>query len=142
MTWNKKTKTIAWITVGVILLIIIILIATSGKAKAQDKSKKKSDESTGGSEAAAPQNLPETVTPPQTTQSTFPLKKGKRGKEVEQAQIYLIKKYGAKFPNYGVDGIWGNETEGNMVKFLHKNTISQNFYKSTGMDKIKTSVFV
>lgn len=141
MTWNKKTKTIAWITVGVILLVIIILIATSGKAK--DKAQKKSDGSTGGNDAAAtPQDIPQNVSAPVATQSTFPLKKGKRGKEVEQAQIYLIKKYGAKFPKYGVDGVWGNETEGNMVKFLHKNTISQSFYQSTGMDKIKTNVFV
>lgn len=67
---------------------------------------------------------------------TFPLKYGKCGKKVEQFQMYLIKNFGAKFSQYGVDGKWGEETETMANKFITKNapfTISEEYFTKTGM---------
>lgn len=137
MAWSKKTKTIVWVSIGALLLIILIIVLASGKSKAEtpptglpsDQDKAEDKKSSGDQSTV------------QVQKEIFPLKYGKRGKEVEQAQIYLLKEWGAQFPKFGIDGVWKQETEDNMVKFLKKNSISKDFYLKTGMDKIKTSTF-
>ena len=71
----------------------------------------------------------------------FPLKKGSRGKEVEQVQIYLLREYGAQYPKSGIDGIWGNETDVNVTKFLKKDNVSEASYNKWSLGKIGTSKF-
>jgi hypothetical protein len=71
----------------------------------------------------------------------FPLKKGSRGKEVEQLQMYLLKEYGASFPMFGVDGIWGDETDANVKKFLNRDNISKEVYQKWNLSQFKTSKF-
>ena len=137
-TWNKKTKTIAWI-VGITLLIILLLILTRKKSKAQQKSSLPSGDSSENETALAPSNIEDNISEQES--NPFPLKFGKRGKEVEQAQMYLLKKYGAQFPKFGIDGVWKGETEENMVNHLKKNTISKDFFYKVGMDKFKTTKF-
>lgn len=137
-TWNKKTKTIAWI-VGITLLIALLLILTRKKSKAQSKPSLLPGDNPVNDPALDSATSHDNVSEQES--NTFPLKFGKRGKEVEQAQMYLLKKYGAQFPKYGIDGIWEKETEDNMVTHMKKNSISKDFYYKVGMDKFKTTKF-
>ncbi len=111
---NKKIIVIAVVAAIVLAIIYFVLI------------KKSPDETT----------MVGAVTP-----ATFPLKKGSRGKEVEQLQSYLLKTYGAQFPISGIDGIWGDETEANVQKWLKKDNVSKESYDKWGLDAIKTTVF-
>lgn len=74
--------------------------------------------SNGGDEfdQAAGRQAPElpapSYSPPVTTSSSFPLKKGSRGEMVKNLQTAIIQKYGATaLPKYGADGDWGGETQ-------------------------------
>lgn len=71
----------------------------------------------------------------------FPLKMGSKGKEVEQLQTYLIKQYGAKFPQFGVDGDWGAETDTNVQKFLKRDNVSQDVYAKWNLASITTNKY-
>lgn len=135
MAWSNKTKTIVWVSIGAVLLIILIIVLASGKSKAQTTPQQQDPDKFGDKKPAGEQSSASVQQP------TFPLKYGKRGKEIEQAQIYLLKEWGAQFPKFGIDGVWKQETEDNMVKFLKKNSISKDFYLKTGMDKIKTNIY-
>jgi len=139
MEWNKRTKTIALIA-GIIFLIVIIILITTGKSKAKTKEKSLPADQDQNPKVLTPEENSKTSIEPPITE-TFPLKRSKQGKEVEQAQMYLIKNFGAKFPDHGVDGIWGKETEANMMKHLKKNSISKDFFYKVGMDKFKTINF-
>jgi hypothetical protein len=78
-----------------------------------------------------------------TPNDSFPLKRGKRGKRVEQLQIWLLQNKGAQFPQFSIDGIWGAETEGNVKKFLNRDNISEDYWNKTNppMSAIKTNIF-
>jgi hypothetical protein len=123
----QLTKKQIYIIVGVVVLIIALIII---RAKVK-QSKANKEPETIDTEATD-------VTP----NDTFPLKKGKRGKRVEQLQTWLVQKYGAKFPQYGVDGIWGNETEEAVNKHLKRDNVSQEYWnKMEGVTNIVTNNF-
>ena len=46
-----------------------------------------------------------------TVASAFPLSKGSRGQLVKDIQNAILAKNANALPNFGADGIWGNETE-------------------------------
>lgn len=85
----------------------------------------------------SPEALPESTNP----EELFPLKKGKQGKEIEQLQTFLLTKYGAQFPKWGIDGTWGEETEANVVKFLKKDTVSKIYFDKAGIGRYKTNKY-
>lgn len=66
----------------------------------------------------------------------FPLKKGKSGKEVKQLQVYILKKYGVSLPQE-VMGQWDDVTDCIVKRVMNKDSVSENFYRKTGMYKIK-----
>jgi len=68
--------------------------------------------------------------------SVFPLRKGKKGKEVAQLQAWLLKKHGVNMPSV-VRGTWEDITEEIVKKVLNKNTVSKEYYLKTGMNTIK-----
>lgn len=70
---------------------------------------------------------------------TFPLKKGRCGKKVEQLQMHLIREYGAQFSVWGVDGKFGDETEALVLKFLKKDSVSEEYFIKTGMGSLVTT---
>ncbi len=73
---------------------------------------------------------------------SFPLKKGSCGKRVEQMQVWLLKKKGASFSTWGIDGKWGDETDAIVKKFILKNepySISEDYFTKTGMAAMQTS---
>ncbi|HEX8546144.1 MAG TPA: hypothetical protein VF691_04230 [Cytophagaceae bacterium] len=84
-----------------------------------------------------PQALPESS----KDEEVFPLKKGKQGKEIEQLQTFLLTKYGAQFPKWGIDGNWGEETETNVIKFLKKDTVSKIYFEKAGIGRYKTNKY-
>lgn len=91
-----------------------------------------------------PKLISENATDVATTQNAedpFPLKLGKQGKEIEQLQTYLLTKYGAQFPQFGIDGVWGDETENNVRKFLKKDSVSRAYFSKVGIDKYRTTKF-
>ena len=121
LTRNQKIL----IAVGIVVLIIAVLLLRK-KFKNTDEVSETID----------------TEAEDVTANDTFPLKKGKRGKRVEQLQIWLVQKYGAKFPQFGVDGIWGNETEEAVTKHLKRDNISQDYWnKMEGITNIITNQF-
>jgi len=65
----------------------------------------------------------------ETVKVIFPLKKGSSGEEVIQIQKYLLANNG-KLPKYGVDGIWGSETDIAVISVLKVNEINESLYKS------------
>lgn len=65
--------------------------------------------------------------------NSFPLKMGSRGKRVEQLQRWLIADKGATLPSYGVDGIWGTETEAVVREKLGKDNVSKDYFEKTEM---------
>lgn len=70
--------------------------------------------------------------------TVFPLKKGSRGKEVEEVQKYLnvafsSKIYKAKSGNHELldeDGIWGTKTEAAVNEFMGTSAIEESLYSS------------
>ena len=74
--------------------------------------------------------------------SSFPLKMGKQGKRVEQAQSYVVTKKGGKLPTHGIDGLWGTETESAMVNNLNRDNISKAYFITTKMYLEPTKVYV
>ncbi len=71
--------------------------------------------------------------------STFPLRLGSEGKEVEQLQRFLAKRYGAKFPEYGFDGKFGEpETLPNVKKHLGREEVSEEMFKTNRMADFST----
>lgn len=71
----------------------------------------------------------------------FPLKKGRCGKRVEQLQMHLIRQYGAQFSVWGVDGKFGDETEALVLKFLKKDSVSEEYFNKTGMASLITNIY-
>lgn len=122
----KLTKQQIYIIAGVVLLVIALVIIRARIKKAREEKELTVD------------GVAEDVT--QT--DTFPLKKGKRGKRVEQLQMYLIRKYGASFPQFGVDGIWGNETEMMVQKHLKRDNVSEDLWSKLTVDDKHISTFV
>ncbi len=80
---------------------------------------------------------PEKVTPPET----FPLRLGIKGKEAEQLQIFLLRNYGAGFPDYGVNGEITPETVDNMIKFLNTPTLSKAKFMDHRMNDLRTAKY-
>lgn len=61
-----------------------------------------------------------------TANSTFPLKKGSKGRLVSSVQQWLLKIDKTLLPKYGADGDFGSETEAAVLKVLGKKTIDSN----------------
>jgi hypothetical protein len=127
----QSIKKSTWITLGVVLVLLVA-------AWYFLYYRKKQQEITEAPEK--PLDSLETVDETTATDA-FPLKKGRKGKRVEQLQTYLLKTYGAQFTSYGIDGIWGDETESLVMKFLKKDTVSEEYFYKVGMDKIVTTKF-
>ncbi len=117
MDATKKKQLITWGIIIVIVLTIIYFVFFN-------KKKEVIDPVTG---LAAP--------------AVFPLKKGSKGKEVEQLQMYLLKEYGAQFPMFGIDGAWGDETGANVQKFLKKDNVSKDSYDKWNLASFKTTTY-
>ena len=62
---------------------------------------------------------------------TFPLRVGSEGKEVEQLQRFLAKRFSAKFPKYGFDGKFGEpETLLAVKKHLGREEVSEELFRN------------
>ena len=59
---------------------------------------------------------------------SFPLKMGKTGKRVEQAQVYAKLEKGAEFKIHGTDGVWDKETESELMNAFKRSNISKAFF--------------
>ncbi len=112
---NKKY----WIIAILGLIAVVVLIIWRKKNQELQKAEDVPNE-------AAPVKLNDQ----QKVVSTFPIKKGSTGPEVFKVQAWLLKNEGAQIK---VDGIWGNETEKAVNKFLKVNGISEAKYKSMGL---------
>jgi hypothetical protein len=124
--WNKLTRNQKIIAVAVVVALLLTAYFVFGRKKKNNDDVKTID-----------------IDAEDVTQNdTFPLKKGKRGKRVEQLQMYLVRKYGASFPKWGVDGIWGDETDGNVQKFLKRDNVSQDFFNKLNVDGVLISSYV
>ncbi len=77
----------------------------------------------------------------------FPLKYGKAGKEVKQAQMAakfkLLREDGVNnsFPIYGCDGEWGTETSEWMLRAFKRDNISKEFFNKTLMGNVNADAF-
>lgn len=72
--------------------------------------------------------------PKDTTEPIFPLRVGSEGKEVEQLQRFLAKRFGAKFPEYGFDGKFGEpETLPVVKKHLGREEVSEELFRNERM---------
>lgn len=69
---------------------------------------------------------------------SFPLQLGSRGRRVEQLQLYMRDKLGAKFTQYGVDGIFGTETAQNARKLLKVSKVNEELFKEKRMTDFTT----
>ncbi len=70
-------------------------------------------------------NKKEVITKEELPSTSFPLKMGSSGKEVENLQNYLNDKYGAGLE---VDGMWGWKTDSAVMQFLKRDNISEAVY--------------
>jgi peptidoglycan hydrolase-like protein with peptidoglycan-binding domain len=104
MKMDKKQKRILLIVGGVVLFVaLVIIIATRKPASAS-----------GGTVSGIDRNL-------------FPLTYGSRGTYVENLQKWIIKK-GGTLPAYGVDGIFGTETQNALKALTGKVVLSYDEY--------------
>ena len=71
----------------------------------------------------------------------FPLKIGSQGKRVEKLQIFLQSRKGARFPKFGIDGNFGQETLDNVVKHLGVSEISEPIFKTNRLSDYKTFTY-
>ncbi len=62
-------------------------------------------------------------------------------KSRRKLQIFLLRNFGAQFPKFGIDGEIGDETIGNMKKFLNTESISKSTFLKNGMDQLKTAKY-
>jgi hypothetical protein len=122
--------------------ILLLLIGAGVYFYLEYRKKKKAQQASQPGEVQVIPLIPDNVKPfTNCPNDTFPLKYGKCGKRVEQFQMYLIREFGAKFSQYGVDGKWGDETETLANKYIIKNapfTISEDYFNKTGMGAYKT----
>ncbi len=120
------TKKQVIIGIIVIAIAVTIFIIVRKKMKEKKELESTSDLSSG------------TVTPiagpnPTMGSSVFPLKRGSKGVQVRQLQAYLLREFG--FPGK-IDGDFGPITEAAVLKNLMRNSVSEDYFKKVGMDKI------
>ena len=63
--------------------------------------------------------------PTQITSQDFPIKKGSKGDKVKEIQQILVSIDANALPKYGVDGIFGVETEASLFKYLNKKSVDK-----------------
>ena len=133
---NPNTKKI------VIIAAVVLLLGGAGyywytKKKGDSKDKdpfaKLTDGSSDNKESGKAPTKEELLKGVENDSSVFPLKKGSEGKRVAQLQRYLINEKGANLSKYGVDGIWGTETEAVVTEKLGRNNVSKDFFIKTEM---------
>ena len=128
MKFTKKHAYIAIISVIVLAAIYFFFIRNSSGSKknkkdpfaallTDDKKVIASSEEEKAKLIAAVENDP-----------SFPLKFGKTGKRVEQAQEYAKQNEGAAFTKHGTNGVWDKETEAEIMKAFKRNNISKAFF--------------
>lgn len=78
---------------------------------------------------------------PSESNDSFPLKKGKYGKRVEQLQMWLLKNHGSQFPKFGIDGKFGDETLSELQKATKRDNVSEEYFNKAGMGNIKTTIY-
>ncbi|WP_299459076.1 hypothetical protein [uncultured Microscilla sp.] len=67
--------------------------------------------------------------------SPFPLSAGSKGKEVEQLQLYLLRKHGLESK---YDGVFDQITQDNVKRALTTEQVSQEVFKEKRMSDYKT----
>jgi hypothetical protein len=125
---KQKKGLLIGLAVVLLLVAVVLIVRKRRKAKAAATPAQFSPVvETSGNEAQPSGNVAEAkeVALPS---DAFPLQRGSRGKRVEQLQLLLIKKYGAKFPLHGTDGKWGAETENNVQKFLQVSQVDEKLF--------------
>ncbi|MFC5536812.1 peptidoglycan-binding protein [Rhodocytophaga aerolata] len=78
---------------------------------------------------------------PAPANDKFPLKQGSTGKRVEQLQQFLQSRKGAKFPKFGIDGVFGQETLENVQKLLGISEVTEPIFKTNRISDFKTYVY-
>ncbi|GAL83417.1 hypothetical protein MYP_644 [Sporocytophaga myxococcoides] len=71
---------------------------------------------------------------------SFPLKIGKRGKRVEQVQIWLKKMDSSLFPA-GINGVFDQETENALLLHKKRTNISETFWNKISIGHFQTTIF-
>ena len=122
---KKKTVIILIIIAVVAVLLIFVILPMFSKDSEQKKADKKKLAKVKAADAPA-----EVPTLSEYDQY-FPIKKGDRNKFVEIMQEAMISMYGAGIlPQYGADGIYGDETEAGLkLKGLPTTVYLSTFYK-------------
>jgi hypothetical protein len=147
MTFPKPTPKQLKLAVLVALAVLVILVAVLLYVRHRKKVKRDSEGAQDKSDSGRvlPLNPPaEGKLFANCSDDSFPLKRGKCGKRVEQFQLWLMKKYGARFSTFGIDGKWAEETEAIAKKFITKNdpfSVSEAYFNKAGMGNIKTNIY-
>ncbi len=135
---NLDTKKKAFIIIAILLIAIAVYWMFIRKKDEEQVDTALSDGTGSGSTKEADPTAEAVVN------DTFPLRRvhpAKRGKRVEQLQIWMLKNYGNVFPLHGVDGVLGDETLAAMKKFLNRDNISEAYFNKANMGAGKTQKF-
>ena len=120
----EDNKKYFFIGLAILAIGIIIWYFTSKKEKPKNLP-----------ESKVPEVKPESVKP--VVPETFPLRLGIKGKEAKQLQIFLLRNYGAGFPEHGVNGEITHETVDNMIKFLNTDNIPKSIFMDHRMNDLR-----
>lgn len=80
-----------------------------------------------------------TPTPPIKVEG-FPIKKGSKGAIVRELQQYLLRIDNKSLPRFGVDGSFGNETEGALKKITGKTSVDTQLEFDTIKTRARTFI--
>lgn len=109
----KMSKKAWWIT-GIVLLVVILTVWLISRAK----NIKQSNTTSGTTDENNESN---------TNTSVFPLQYGSRGVEVENLQQWL-QQQGQALPQYGIDGIFMNETKSALTEVTGSSKVTASDY--------------
>ncbi len=125
------------VIIGVLIIAVAVTAFFIIRKKIKDKKEEEALKNQTSTDPAVNPVAPIAGAPnPTRSTSVFPLKKGSKGTEVRQLQMYLLKEYG--FPG-AIDGDYGPQTDAFIVKYLMRNSISEDFFKKSGMDKLTST---
>lgn len=139
MKLDKKQQ--KWLLIALVVVIVAVVIyyyIQNKKKKAALAAASSSSSSNGANQLVANESKMFASCP----NDAFPLKQGSCGKKVEQLQLWMLKKYGAKL-NYGTDGLWGEETNAAFKKFVSSSNpvVTEDFYNQNQMSSFTTNRF-
>ena len=105
---SKKKNTVVIISIIGFVVIIVLLVILLSKKKTSTNDTYPDNEN-------------------DIDQSKFPLKNGSQGTYVSMLQQWLLDN-GASLPNYGVDGIFGSETENALAVVTGQTSMSYVYF--------------